>query len=366
VATVDAVAKATNIAAAAPQPASAGRLDWVELGRGLAALVVVVFHASSMMRETQYSGKIFMHDWFFWGFLGVDFFFVLSGFIILYVHFNDIDRPGRALRYGWRRVARIFPTYWIVFGAALLLNLVLQNDKAPMGGLWLAQQLSLWPGYDAWLGPAWTLRFELLFYGIFSVLLFRRSLGVALLGLWLACILIAGVQSPGFLAEENRRNFINLLTSPYNLNFFFGMALAYATRTGKGLNALTVLFALLGAAFVAWSWRHGIDWHSFIRYPGCGMVCAALLGLLLMVNKSDMKLHRVFIWLGGISFSLYLSHVLFMGYFLAALSRLGLYQRLPEPLIFLGEIAVAIICASLVFRLLEMPVQKWAHTKFNN
>ncbi len=354
-ATVDAVAKAI------PQ----GRLNWVELGRGLAALVVVMLHASSMMQLPQYSGKIFMHDWFFWGFLGVDFFFVLSGFIILYVHFNDIDQPKRALRYGWRRVTRIFPTYWIVFGLALVMNLVFQNDKAPIGSFWLAVQLSLWPGHELWLGPAWTLRFELLFYGIFSVLLFRRNLGLWVLAAWLGFIIITNVASDGIVPNDIEGRFLDLLASPYNLNFFFGMALAYATRTGKGLPVLTGMFALFGAAFILWSLRHGINWESVIRYPGCGVMCAALLGLLLIINKSGMKLHPAFTWLGSISFSLYLSHVLFMGYFLAALSRLGLYQRVPEPLIFLSQITVAIICASLLFRLLEMPIQKWAHTKFN-
>jgi exopolysaccharide production protein ExoZ len=360
VATVEAAAKAT------PRVASQGRLDWVELGRGLAALVVVMVHASSMMELPQYSGKIFMKDWFFWGFLGVDFFFVLSGFIILYVHFNDIERPQRALRYGWRRVARIFPTYWVVFGLALLLNLLVQNDKVAVNGPWLVQQLSLWPGADTWLGPAWTLRFELLFYGIFSVLLFRRNWGLAILAAWLLLIISMSLQSSGFKAEENRRDFLFLLSSPYNLNFFFGMALAYVTRTGKGLNTLTSTFALLGTGFVVWSLRHGIDWHSFIRYPGCGVVCAALLGVLLMINKRGWRLHRAFTWLGGISFSLYLSHVLFMGYFLAVLARLGVYAHIPEFLIFLSQIAVAIICASVVFRLLETPIQRWAHTKFND
>ncbi len=356
------MARADVVARATPQ----GRLNWVELGRGLAALVVVIYHASLMMQLPQYSGKIFMQGWFFWGFLGVDFFFVLSGFIILYVHFNDINVPSRALRYGWRRVARIFPTYWLIFGFALVLNVAIQNDKAPIGGLWLVQQLSLWPGQEPWLGPAWTLRFELIFYAIFSLLLFKRGLGAAVLAAWLLCILVTSWLTPSFVPDENQSGFLHILTSPYNLNFFFGMALAYATRTGKGLSVLTSVFALFGAGFIFWSLRHGIDWHSFIRYPGCGVVCAALLGLLLMINKSGLKLHRAFTWLGSISFSLYLSHTIFMGYFLAALSRLGLYQRIPEPLIFAGEILVAIICASLVFRLLETPIQKWAHTKFNS
>ncbi|NBQ54213.1 MAG: acyltransferase, partial [Proteobacteria bacterium] len=44
---------------------------------------------------------------------GVDFFFVLSGFIILHAHMDDIGRPARLGRYLWRRAVRVYPIYWI-------------------------------------------------------------------------------------------------------------------------------------------------------------------------------------------------------------------------------------------------------------
>ncbi len=341
------------------------KLVWVELGRGLAALMVAMVHASAMMKETQYSGKIFMKDWFYAGFLGVDFFFVLSGFIILYVHFNDIARPDRAMRYGWRRLTRIFPTYWLILSLALVVNLAIQSDKAPVSGLWLMQQFSLAPGAEPWLGPAWTLRFELLFYTLFSVLLFNRKLGLAVLAGWFLIISYVSLNVDSFFPDEFRNSIWHIFTSPYNYNFFMGMALAYVSRTGRGLKTLIAIFAILGTAFIIWSLRHGLNWHSFIRYPGCGVVCAAVLGLLLMINKRGWHLPAPFVWLGSISYSLYLCHLLFMGTFLAVLARLGLYAHIPEGLIFISQLIVAIICASIIFRLLETPLLKWAHTKFN-
>jgi exopolysaccharide production protein ExoZ len=358
---------AQSAAAAHTPKTSSGenKLVWVELGRGLAALMVAIVHASAMMKELQYSGKAFMKDWFFAGFLGVDFFFVLSGFIILYVHFNDVARPSRAMRYGWRRITRIFPTYWIILSLALVVNLAIQRDKAPVSGLWLMQQFSLVFGAEPWLGPAWTLRFELVFYALFSVLLFHRRLGLAVLAAWFLTISYVSLQVEVFASSDYRNTMWHIFTSPYNYNFFMGMALAYASRTGRGLKLLTAVFALLGTAFILWSLQHGMEWHKFIRYPGCGAVCASLLGLLLMINKRGWHLPSPFVWLGSISYSLYLCHLLFMGTFLAVLARLGLYEHIPEGLIFIGQLIVAIICASIIFRLLETPLLKWAHSKFN-
>ncbi len=51
---------------------------------------------------------------FGFGHAGVDFFFVLSGFIIMHAHTADIGKPERLYRYLWRRATRIYPIYWIV------------------------------------------------------------------------------------------------------------------------------------------------------------------------------------------------------------------------------------------------------------
>ncbi len=57
---------------------------------------------------------------FAFGHAGVDFFFVLSGFIILHVHAGDIGRPVRLGHYLQRRFTRVYPFYWVVFLLALL------------------------------------------------------------------------------------------------------------------------------------------------------------------------------------------------------------------------------------------------------
>ena len=45
--------------------------------------------------------------------MGVNFFFVPSGFIIFFAHAKDVGRPARIGTYLWRRFARVYPTYWV-------------------------------------------------------------------------------------------------------------------------------------------------------------------------------------------------------------------------------------------------------------
>ncbi|QCI79312.1 acyltransferase [Hankyongella ginsenosidimutans] len=98
-----------------------------------------------MMRPEQYSGRPAFDDLFSKGFVGVDFFFVLSGFIICFVHYKDMSRPDRLPRYAWRRLTRVLPTYWVVFVAALAMNLLLQREKATVTAPWLLEQWFMLP-----------------------------------------------------------------------------------------------------------------------------------------------------------------------------------------------------------------------------
>ena len=91
--------QASGSASANPRAAAAstetGTLASLQAGRALAALAVVAFHLSIMMGEDRYGGVPVFGAATRYGYLGVDYFFVLSGFIIAHVHGRDIGRPER-------------------------------------------------------------------------------------------------------------------------------------------------------------------------------------------------------------------------------------------------------------------------------
>lgn len=108
----------------AQSAAPAEKLLLLEVGRAVAALLVVLHHAdqatahfSDMARE-----RIFM-----WGQYGVDFFFVLSGFIIYHSHRNDPTGLAPAKTYLFKRVTRIFVPYLPVALAWMALLIIFQE-----------------------------------------------------------------------------------------------------------------------------------------------------------------------------------------------------------------------------------------------
>lgn len=78
------------------QPAGRVHLDGLQVIRGIAALAVVLFHEQEL---TSFGPHAVSNNWFTalfkFGYAGVDIFFVLSGFLIVYVHYGDIGRPSR-------------------------------------------------------------------------------------------------------------------------------------------------------------------------------------------------------------------------------------------------------------------------------
>ena len=110
----------------------------------------------------------------------VDIFFVISGFVMVYASTRLFARPDGVRLFVGRRVARIFPLYWITTTFVLLVALALPGALSePLGGgigYILASYFFIpWQRPDGFIQPifrlGWTLNYELLFYTIFAVFL---------------------------------------------------------------------------------------------------------------------------------------------------------------------------------------------------
>ncbi len=344
-----------------------GRIELVEVARGLAALAVALLHGATGMRASQYSGHIGFDGLFRHGFLGVDFFFVLSGFIILFVHFDDVNRPDRIKRYGWRRLVRIFPTYWIIFAIILAFNQLIQHDRADISGpAWLAGEMFLLKDHLL-IGAAWTLQHEIFFYIVFISLIFNRYTGLLLITAWMGSIFFLKLHNPEFytytlnyLEPPNVRMPWRVFLHPINFDFAFGMCVALVAR--KAPRLLLVMALFFGGIFVAFGqlYFHWQDfgWNEYVRYPWIGSGFAALLAAIVFVSRQLKHVPVVFTFLGTISYSLYLSHALPISIVYAALARLGWYQQLPDVMVFGFGIAASILFAGLCYHWLEQPLMK--------
>lgn len=215
-----------NTAGAAPR-----KLLGVEAARGIAAALVVAVHASHILADAS-SGYAALPLWglFRFGRSGVDFFFVLSGFIIYYVHQADVAEHRGARAYVRKRLVRIYPTYWVVLAAyAVLLTLSPQKGMGPISLGEVVANVFLWPQQQApILGVSWTLRHELLFYCIFGLLIFNRTVSGIVLILW-AVFLVIGMSVILMLGAPLFQGILgSFVFRIFNIEFFFGMAVCQA------------------------------------------------------------------------------------------------------------------------------------------
>jgi exopolysaccharide production protein ExoZ len=207
------------------------KLAGIEAARGGAAALVVFYHAARHMDLACHVP--FLRALLQFGHAGVDLFFVLSGFIILFVHFEDVGRPGRLGRYLSRRATRVLPVYWVALTLTILLAVVAGHGWP--GGWPVVRSALLLPSWsEPLLGVAWTLQYEVVFYAFFAALILNRHVGILLLAAWLMAVLVASAR--GGLGVPPS------VCSAYDLEFFLGMGVAVlARRGGVGASGVAVL-----------------------------------------------------------------------------------------------------------------------------
>src|SRR5690348_79706 len=134
--------------------------------RGIAALYVVLFHLTRAGADPSVPG------FFLRGYLGVDLFFILSGFVLAHVYAREFlaDRSGRAIgAFLWTRVARLYPVHIFVLGV-----LVIGHAARDMPTLTLLGNFLLilvpWP-VEPLNSMAWSLSAEWYAYLLFPVMI---------------------------------------------------------------------------------------------------------------------------------------------------------------------------------------------------
>lgn len=291
---------------------------------------------------------------FQFGHAGVDLFFVISGFIILFVHYDDIGRPERLSHYIGRRLTRIMPTYWVALAFTIVLSLGGGHNFPAISDLtWSA---SLLPSHNApLLGVAWTLQFEIAFYTVFCLLIINKTIGISLLSLWLGWIVLAKFQI-----------FIWSWTPPslygfYNLEFFLGMMMAYLLRNRSVLFPrliLTTGLVLLTVASIAED-TNLIDGYADMSRLVYGTASALIvLGVAAAGRKGLIAIPSWLETLGTASYSIYLFQFVFIGLLWKAWLAAGLDGKLPHVAIF-PVLAVAGVAGGMAMsRLIEYPVMR--------
>ncbi|RYZ11968.1 MAG: acyltransferase [Comamonadaceae bacterium] len=180
---------------------NSSRIDSLQGLRALAALLVVVSH------QLPEAGVADTHAWFI-GALGVQLFFVISGFIMITTSRDRFHEPRAPALFMWRRLVRIAPLYWL---ATLIYGMKLAFDGRPPALSELLKSLAFIPYLDdeglyrPTYGLGWTLNHEMFFYALFAVALSQHFWrGVIGLLVTLVALVLFGSRlapSPAWAAE---------------------------------------------------------------------------------------------------------------------------------------------------------------------
>lgn len=311
----------TSAAFAAARPA---RLDSVQALRGFAAIAVVFFHAHQFELDDRYFGRAPMGGFWAWGLHGIDLFFVISGFIIAHVHWQDFLRGAGWRRFLASRISRIYLPYWPVLAVLAVAyfaapGLGREAGVAVRDPDLILRSAMLWPGTKGLLSVAWTLEHEVIFYLVAMIALMRPTLGVPAFVSWQAYALLAG-PSGSDAAKFHM--------GPYEIEFALGIACMAMVRRFPVVRHPRVILAAGVTAFVAAAARTScvgdfppVTYASTLTY---GLAASGILvGAVYCERAGHLRIPRWAILLGGASYSIYLIHYPLISVLLKLHTRFG-------------------------------------------
>ncbi|AUW59608.1 hypothetical protein C1T17_17490 [Sphingobium sp. SCG-1] len=344
---------------------SGGKLLTLEAGRFFAAVAVLLYHLTTIVAN--FRGVLVLGDVFRPGHVGVPFFFVLSGFIIFHVHRRDIGQPRTLGRFAFRRFVRIYPMFWLIslamLGAFLIVPSFAGQRSLGIGGL--LSDFLLLPHGDAILAISWTLRHEIVFYGLFSLAICFGPRAFWALALWIAVSFWLSLLFP---AGEQDLGGWSVMAASLNLGFAFGMIAAALLQ--RPSIAPAWLWVALGGGSLAllcvleWSLGHHVD-HSVQVLGPLGdigyLLASAILIYGLAKGEENWRLPYPKLWkiLGGSSYLIYLIHQPVASVAMRLLRR---FDALPPE----GAFAICAALAIGVAVLLHLTVERWLLRKLNS
>lgn len=372
------------------------KIENIQALRGVAALMV--FFAHIIGAESDYGGgEQILPTFLNMGVTGVDLFFLISGFIMVYVTRDLADiktakgatpssqNQSRIKKLGCsklkvsssfflRRAARIYPLYWVM---TLSLLILYAGKKALFAEDTIitnyVSSFLLIPDTQFPIIPVgWTLVYEMYFYVIFSLcLLFQKKYLPPLLGLWAVIITI------GWLTSIRTINpWFTVIFSPLNFEFLFGALIAYLALNKKIFNPkLLMLVAIISLGVLLIPFADILYPQALTNHAHRAALMTLPFGLLLYAsvgfewrssNQENAKLSprpmiapRWLIIMGDASYALYLVHIpvfLVTGKMISLVSGTGIIDNIILIIVY---VVTGIGAALITHFYIEKPLNKW-------
>lgn len=253
--------------------------------RGIAVIVVILYHSKI---------KFFGAEPFSGGYIGVDIFFVISGFVMIY---TQAINPKSILTFYKSRILRIVPIYWLITIFIIIIYFLFPNIfktftidiKSSISSFLFISQL--FNNSFPIINLGWTLEWEMLFYLIFGISLYFKSLNKIIIFIFFMMILIFFVSQKLFFIE-----------------FFLGVITGYSYIKFKKINQnIGIIILALGILGLLMSINPSSKLHTYDRFIVWGLPSTLI--VIGAIYTKQIK-NKFLLYLGDASYSIYLVQIL--------------------------------------------------------
>ena len=337
------------------------KLNLLQAFRGLAALLVVLAHGNLIFNEIL--NRDFLFKIFDFGGSGVDFFFVLSGFIISYVHRQDIGHPTRVKDFLQKRFVRIYPIYWVILTIKLL-TMSWSGLNTNHHNFWeVIKAYLLFPQdrtllSSSFLGVSWTLSYEIFFYLAFSLLIcLKPKFYIPLIVGWLLGVFLNSLGLhlpldgvvPQFLFSILHLEFVMGFLTAYLVSKYRINHPSYLLYVGLFLYTLSAINTIYHLLPISYALAYGI--------PSAIIIMS---GAALEMTKAVM-IPQFLLLLGNASYSIYLIHGFVINNLTKITIKLGIINFFTQnPLLFsvfaIMNACIAVTVGCIIYHYVEKPL----------
>lgn len=282
----------------------------LDLFRFFAAFSVLVFHYQAKYIES-YNGysiqAAYLYEFTKFGYLGIDLFFIISGFVIFA---STFERTG--FQFAVSRITRLYPTFWVCCSITVLIVLLLESkENHSTLTQWLAN-LTLFNthlGVENIDGIYWTLGIEIKFYFcIFLLLIFNLLQYYRIwISIWLA-------MTVSYLLTKQPFFFHRIISPEYSSYFIAGVVFFLARQNGyRPFYIITLIISFLVSLSYAnktisgFILHYGISIYDRIIMSAI-LFCMYWIFYLVSVRRISLQSSTILLAIGGMTYPLYLLH----------------------------------------------------------